>query len=84
MTTFSDAIKGLRHGEERPGEAGTRLEPRTAPMQRNSCPATSFNPSCSLARFDTNFLFFCNILNECDLTELIRNPLLSPVSWTQL
>ena len=39
-TTFYNAIKGLRYGEERPREAGTRLEPRTAPMQRNSCPAS--------------------------------------------
>ena len=40
MTTFYNAIKGLRHGEECPREAGTRLEPRTALMQRNSCPAS--------------------------------------------
>ena len=33
-----------RHGEECPGEAGARLEPRTAPMQRNSCPALRRNP----------------------------------------
>ena len=32
MTILSIATKGLRHGEERPGEAGARLEPRTAPM----------------------------------------------------
>jgi hypothetical protein len=32
MTIFYNAIKGLRHGEERPREAGTRLEPRTALM----------------------------------------------------
>src|SRR5271157_4964411 len=38
VTTFFSAIKGLRHGEERPGETGARLAPRTAPMQRNSCP----------------------------------------------
>jgi hypothetical protein len=34
MTKIANAIEGLRHGEERPGEAGARLEPRTAPMQR--------------------------------------------------
>ena len=43
MTILSIATKGLRHGEERPGEAGARLEPRTAPMQRISYPA-----SCAL------------------------------------
>ena len=37
-------IKGLPHGEERRGEAGARLEPRTAPMQSNSCPASQPGP----------------------------------------
>ena len=43
MTTILNAILGLRHGEERPGEAGLRLEPRTAPMQRSSSPASALD-----------------------------------------
>ena len=50
MTTLFNAIKGLRHGEERPGGAGPRLEPRTPPMQRNSCPASGRNSSPPRAR----------------------------------
>jgi hypothetical protein len=49
MTIFYNPIKGSPHGEERPREAGTRLEPRTAPMQRNSCSAALLNPSYLLA-----------------------------------
>jgi hypothetical protein len=37
MTISFDDIIGLRQGEERPGIAGARLEPRTASMQANSC-----------------------------------------------
>jgi len=40
MTTSFNAIKGLCHGEERLGEAGAHLEPRTAPLRRNSCSAS--------------------------------------------
>lgn len=36
MTTPFGATRGLRHGEERPGEAAARLEPRTASMPYNS------------------------------------------------
>jgi hypothetical protein len=43
------AIKELPHGEERRGEAGARLEPRTAPMQSNSCPASPLNPPYAAA-----------------------------------
>jgi hypothetical protein len=42
---FFNAIKELRHGEERPGEAGARLEPRTAPMQRWHLPSIEPRPS---------------------------------------
>jgi 23S rRNA pseudouridine1911/1915/1917 synthase len=35
MTFFLKASVNLRHGEERAGEAGARLEPRTAPMQES-------------------------------------------------
>jgi hypothetical protein len=48
MRAFFNAIRGLPHGEERPGAAGARLEPRTAPMQRNSCPASMLNLSYPL------------------------------------
>ena len=37
MRNFLNAIIGLPHGEERFGEAEARLEPRTLPIQRNSC-----------------------------------------------
>jgi len=40
MTTLFNIIKRLRHGGGRPGRAGARLEPRTVPMQRSSCPAS--------------------------------------------
>src|SRR5262249_35405568 len=45
MTIFLNAIIDLRHGEERPGEAGARLEPRRAAMQGISCPASALSPS---------------------------------------
>src|SRR5438046_4109727 len=44
MTYFFRAIIDLRHGEERTGAAGARLEPRTAPMQRHSCPTLADDP----------------------------------------
>ena len=46
MTTSFNAIKDLRHGEERRGAAAARLEPRTAPMERNSYPVSAlFRPT---------------------------------------
>jgi hypothetical protein len=47
MRDLLKAIIGLPHGEERFGGAEARLEPRTLPIQRNSCSASPLNPSYS-------------------------------------
>ena len=57
MTLLFNVIKGLPHGEERPREAGARLEPRTVPMQRSSAQAGSSPFIAQFAQFQKHRLW---------------------------